>query len=266
MKVGHLNAQNINISSRWNVIENLEEITSLILTENFNIFALSETWFNASIPNHLFDIPGFRPLIRLDRSDGRRAGGVALYVSSEFAPRRGLHLETNEFELLWVEEKINSFTLICGVYYRPEYASNETNMQFVENLQSCIDKINQEPDTFLVLLGDFNSHYDSTNPSECSDFGCLLYQWFECNNLYQVITEPTRVTELGAMLLDLIIANYPGFFVCSGTYSPPANRDHSFIFAKFCISFSKRKCYTRQVSDYSSLNEEFLNSCLNGFD
>ena len=49
--------------------------------------------------------------------DGRRAGGVAMYVSSEFAPRRRFDLETNEFELLWVEVKINSFTLLCGVCY-----------------------------------------------------------------------------------------------------------------------------------------------------
>ena len=113
------------------------------MNENFNIFALSETWLNASIPNHLFDIPGFCSLIRLDRSDGRRAGGVALYVSSEFAPRRRFALETNEFELLWVEVKINSFTLLCGVCYIPEYASNETNVRFLENSQSCIDKINR---------------------------------------------------------------------------------------------------------------------------
>ena len=91
------------------------------------------------------------------------------------------------------------------------------NIKFLENLQSCIDRINQESDTFLVLMGDFNSHYDSANPSECSDFGCLLCRWFECNNLHQVITEPTRVTETGASLLDLIITNYHGFFVCSGT-------------------------------------------------
>ena len=35
---------------------------------------------------------------------------------------------------------------------------------------------------------------------------------------------------------------------------------------KFCISFSNHKYYTGQVWDYPSLNEEFLNSCLNDFD
>ena len=77
-----------------------EEITSIILNENFNIFAFSETWLNASIPNQWFDIPGFCPLTRLDRSDGRCAGGMAMYVSSQFAPRRRFDFERNEFKLL----------------------------------------------------------------------------------------------------------------------------------------------------------------------
>ena len=49
------------------------------------------------------------------------------------------------------------------------------NIRFFENLQSYIDNMNQEPYTFLALLGDFNGHYDSAHLSECGDFGCLLY-------------------------------------------------------------------------------------------
>ena len=137
-----MNARSIDISRRSNVIEKFE-ITCIILNENFNIVALSEIWLNASIPNHLFDIPSFCPLSRFDRSDGRRADGVAMSVSSEFAPRKRFDFETNEFELLWLEVQINSLTLLCGVCYRPEYASNEMNIRFLENLQSCVDKINQ---------------------------------------------------------------------------------------------------------------------------
>jgi len=137
-----LKARSINISSSSNVIKKFE-ITSIILNENFNIVALSETWLNGSIPNHLFDIPSFCPLSPFDRSDCRRADGVAMSVSSEFAPRRRFDFETNEFELLWLEVQINSLTLLCGVCYRPEYANNEMNIRFLENLQSCVDKINQ---------------------------------------------------------------------------------------------------------------------------
>ena len=42
-------------------------------------------------------------------------------------------------------------------------------------------------------IGDFNAHYDPSNIIESSVFGNLLYRWMECNNLFQVIDEPTRV-------------------------------------------------------------------------
>jgi hypothetical protein len=55
---------------------------------------------------------GYCSLIRLDRLDGRRSGGVAMYVSSEFVPSRGCDLELSDYEMLWVEIKIKSITLV----------------------------------------------------------------------------------------------------------------------------------------------------------
>ena len=68
-----------------NAANRFEEIASIItLNYKFDLFALSETWLNDSISSDLFCIPGwpYCPLIRLDRSDGRRAGGVAVHVKS----------------------------------------------------------------------------------------------------------------------------------------------------------------------------------------
>ena len=198
--------------------------------------------------------PGYCPLIRLDRSDGRRSGGVAVYVSTSIAVKRRKDLKSCDFEFLWVELKIGSNNLICGICYRPPGDLN-LHIRFLENLQRCLDNIAIQPYSFVTIIGDFNAHYDSTNPSESSDFGCLLYCWMECNNVFQVITEPTRITEHGATVLDLIITNCPGYFVHIGTLSPPSNCDHCFIFAKLSISFIKQKCYKRSVWDFSNVNE-----------
>ena len=54
-------------------------------------------------------------MFRLDRSDGIRAGGVALYISSDYLSKRCEDLEHSDFELLFVEVKINSLTFVCGV-------------------------------------------------------------------------------------------------------------------------------------------------------
>ena len=69
----------------------------------------------------------------------------------------------------------------------------------------------------------------------------------ECNNLYQIINEATPVTAHRATLLDLMITNSPGYFVASGTESPPSNCDHSLIFAKMNISLVKPRCYERFI-------------------
>ena len=83
-------------------------------------------------------------------------------------------------------------------------------MGFLENLQICLDKLQLESNKVVTLLGDLNGNYNVENSSECG----------------QVINEPTRITSIGATLLDLIITNCPGYFVNSGTLSPPANCDH----------------------------------------
>ena len=55
----------------------------------------------------------------LGQSDGRRSGGVAVYVSTSIAVKRRKDLELYGFELLWVELKIGSFRLFWGICYRP---------------------------------------------------------------------------------------------------------------------------------------------------
>ena len=82
----------------------------------------------------------------------------------------------------------------------------------------------------------------------------LIYLQFQKKRFWKRIQAITASKKL-------IITNFPGFFVNSGTLSPPANRDHSFIFAKLDVSLMKRKCYTRKVWDFSSV--ESLNTMQN---
>ncbi len=105
------------------------------LTNLGRSFLLSETWLNDSISSDLFSIPGYCPLIHLDRSDGRRAGGVAVYVTTSIAVKCRNDLESYGFELLWVELKVGSNNLICGICYRPPGSDLNSNARFLDNLQ-----------------------------------------------------------------------------------------------------------------------------------
>ena len=236
LNMGHINARSLNCADKF------DEICSLTHDVNLDILAVSETWLNNSISSDTLNIQGFAPIIRLDRQCGRRAGGVAIFISSNIVYKRRLNLENWEFELLFVEFKISNTKFVCGACYRPPNYSAENNLAFLDHLQNCLDRIYLEPNTFVVLLGDFNAHFDESSVSPSTDFGACLYSWMECNSLYQVIKEPTRVTSHSATLLDLIITNYPGYFVFSDVLSPPSGCDHSFVYARINVSPEKQKC------------------------
>ena len=95
--------------------------------------------------------------------------------------------------------------------------------------------------------------------------GVKLFNFLECNNLSQLIDEPTRITLSGETLLDLIITDSPGYCLSSGTLSPPANCDHNIVYAKFNIDLSKPKAFKRTICLYNNTNipaliESFANA------
>ena len=257
LNIGHINARSLND------VDKFEEIVSMVIHHKLDIFAVSETWLNNSISSDLFSIPGFSPMFRLDRSDGRKAGGVAQFTSLSIVTKRRFDLERQGIEILWVEMQVNRLFLVCGVCYRPPNSNQVSDTALLDYLQFCLDQIYLKPNTHVLLIGDFNAHYDIENPVVGSDFGVTLYRWMECNNLYQIINEATRVTAHCATLLDLIITNSPGYFVASGTESPPSNCDHSFIFAKMNISLVKPRCYERFIWDLHKVNVGDLVNALN---
>jgi hypothetical protein len=111
-------------------------------------------------------------MFRLDRNNGRKAGGVSLFTSLSILANRRLELDQNGLELFWVEMQINRLFFVCCVCYQPPNSNQASNVAFLDYLQSFLDQI----------------------------------------YLYQIINQATRVTAFCAILLDLIIANSPGFF------------------------------------------------------
>ena len=127
LNMGHINARSLNCADKF------DEICSLTHDVNLDILAVSETWLNNSISSDTLNIQGFAPIIRLDRQCGRRAGGVALFISSNIVYKRRLDLENWEFELLFVEFKISNTKFVCGACYRPPNYSAEINLAFLDH-------------------------------------------------------------------------------------------------------------------------------------
>jgi hypothetical protein len=53
----------------------------------------------------------------------------------------------------------------------------------------------------------------------------------------------TRVTLTGETILDLIITDSPGYFISTGTLSPPFNCDYNIVYANLNISSRKQRSF-----------------------
>jgi hypothetical protein len=88
----------------------------------------------------------------------------------------------------------------------PNY-SVHLNSEFINHLQNCLDKIRLSQNTFVVLLGDFNAHFDEGSASTSSDFGAYLYRYKQAvpTFAYAMATikkqgDGTAVRDLGPVL------------------------------------------------------------------
>ena len=98
-KFGHLNARSLNRDDKF------DKISELVKENGFDIFAVTETWLNDRMSSDCLQIPGWNPIIRLDRHQ-KMSGGVAFFTSNSLVVKRRLDLELATVEFLWIEFRI----------------------------------------------------------------------------------------------------------------------------------------------------------------
>jgi hypothetical protein len=59
----------------------IDEINALMDAVEMDVICISETWYKGWDTNKRICIPGYR-FVRADRKDGRRGGGVAMFIKS----------------------------------------------------------------------------------------------------------------------------------------------------------------------------------------
>ena len=184
-KFGHLNARCFNRDDKF------DQISKLVKEYWFDVFAVTETWFNDRVSSDCLQIPGYNPIIRLDRNQ-RMGDDVAFFTADSLVVKRRLDLELAAVEFLWIDFRIKHLDILCGVCYRPPDNDSVSLDNFFEYFQ-------------LVL--DFNVPYNVGK----------LNSFLESNNLAWLIAEPTQVTFNSSTILDLVITNCPERFSACGT-------------------------------------------------
>ena len=170
-------------------IETLEaELKSL----DIDIAVISETHLKSKHKDGVVFIPGYT--IHWKDRVGRRAGGVAVYVKSDYHSRKCNFERPDDdtYELLWVRtEHADARMMIVGALYHPPKPIYDSN-KLLDYIERTVDKITDEiPGAVIMIAGDLNQLPEET----------LIGK----TGFIPIVKQPTR----GAAFLDRIYTSVP---------------------------------------------------------
>lgn len=237
LRVGHLNTRS--------VISSFVDFSNLMIENLFDVMMLTESWLTPNIPDDVINIVGYR-LLRCDRNSGR-GGGVAIYISNKLNFER-IDIETSQdlnIEQLWISLNLKNSKLGIGAIYRPPQ-SNITH--FIEAVDTVLSNIVPTYEK-IIIAGDVNVNLFNLNNQ--------LTNLLDSYGFFQVINEPTRVTQFSSTLLDPIYVNDLDMVINSGTINADHISDHRLVFCNINIFIfkSKQKMYTYRNFKHINHNE-----------
>ena len=217
-----------------------------------DILSINETKLDSTVHDSDVYIPGFE-IVRKDRRvNGRKGGGVCIYLRTNLNYRIRDDLINDDLECLIVEiSKPRSSVFLVGTWYRPPNSPPERFNEF----ENVIDKIDAESKE-LYILGDVNCNL---LPEASAHISSHLTNIFDIYGLSQLITEPTRVTLVSKTLIDLCITNSPEKVSNSGVIHLGIS-DHSLVFMTRKVHhdrFCPRTIEMRQFKHFQK--NKFLN-------
>jgi exonuclease III len=163
---------------------------------SYHIICVTETWLKSNHPNRVVKLDGYK-IYRSDRPV-RRGGGSAIFIRDDLVkickPKVLFKQTTIEYELFALQFLIGSISTVIVVTYIPKKGCS------LDFLDSYLSEINSRHDS-IILTGDLN--IDFLTPNESRD----IREMFSHYDLSFTQTEPTRVSDTSATLLDIIVSN-----------------------------------------------------------
>ena len=130
------------------VASKIDELSTVLQVNNIDIACLTETWLKDEIPSDIVTINGYVSY-RKDRSDGRRGGGVAVYVRDRLPCCRLTNYENPQLDVIWLlfraprMPRSVSHIALATVYHPP----STDGRPLINYLLECIDLSNQTTST-----------------------------------------------------------------------------------------------------------------------
>ena len=221
-------------------INGLKEKKDVLYTEAkyYDIVAVTESKLSNTTETKDILMKDFLEPIRKDRPTG--GGGIVLYVKAGIKATRRNELELEGLESIWVDITCKNRKFTLGVIYRTPNATVDKWNTF----RCMLDDV--EPNLFnkVLIVGDLNDDLLPGTP-------CHLRNILEDYQLFQYITEATRVTPTTQTLLDPVMSNHRSLVSKSGVIQPFAS-DHHGTYAVLQFEIERVKAFKKTVWQYSN--------------
>ena len=107
----HYNINSITAPGR---LDQLSDISSVL---KLDILVLTESKLDDTIPSNLITLPGYHEPLRRDRN--RHGGGVLVYISENLIFNHQKHLQSENYEHIWVDIKSGNAKFALNALYLP---------------------------------------------------------------------------------------------------------------------------------------------------
>lgn len=240
-KLGHLNVRSL--------LPKFTDVKNHIISNNYEIFAISETWLSRCVSDNVISVPNYH-LLRKDRVG--RGGGVCVYIKNTFSHR--IIVCNNSIEQLWFTVTIGKTRLGVGVVYNPHRSCYKECLNALEDAFSILYPSTDE----LICLGDFNIDLLKINEPASTAFTALL----DSLNFIQVIEAPTHISTNNFSLIDFIIVSNKNIVLNSQVFNSEGISDHEIISCILNFNINSSNVIYRTYRDLSTFNHNLFLSDL----
>ena len=238
----HLNVQSI--------VPKLDIIT--VEYSSYDILSFTESWLKPNINDETLKLPGYKfSPFRRDRQHKTGGGGI-VYVKEHINCIVRPDLQIDNIEFLWIEIKFKNKNYVYGTFYIPPDSGSQSWLDIEQSIDLALNNNHA-----IIIVGDFNNNQLNNNTN--NKIRSLLTQY----SLYQLIDEPTYITEHSSSTLDLLIVNDHRNIVFSEVGAPLLNQTRYHLpiigFLNHYIEHStiiRRKIFLYDRGDYNSYRQK----------
>ena len=209
-----------------------------MITNNIDIYLLSETEIDENFPNQQFNISNYKTF----RRDRNKHGGGLLFYINENIPCKLVNdqIIPSDIEMIMFEFLVRTRKWLCiGLYKSPSQNEN----YFLDILSKVLSKQISQYEN-VMLIGDFNLTVNKKN----------LRVFMNTFNLDSLINKPTCFQSANPTCIDLILTNKKSLFNNSNVLEVGISDHHSFITIALRTQLIEGNAKMKMYRDYKTFN------------